>query len=354
MTTCALPLSLADIVRTGVSDLIAQYGTRLQHDHRRALNAITGCRTGAFGEVHCRCPACDEHHHHACSCGHRSCPLCQHHTTAQWLERQRARRLPVDYFMVTFTLPAGLRGVAQARPRVVYDALFVAAASTLKSFGRNGALQAELGLCAVLHTHSRKLDYHPHLHVIVPGGGIDRRRRQWKKLRGRYLFNEFALAKVFRARMLEALSQAGITLPIGLPAKWVAHCRNVGAGDEALQYLARYLYRGVIHPRNIVACDTTARTVTFRYRDSQTQQTVHRTLSIADFLWRLMLHVLPSGYRRVRDYGFLHHNAKRTLALVQLVLHVLLRPPPTRPPSLCPKCQTPMIVTVSRPPMFAT
>ncbi|MDE2150488.1 MAG: transposase, partial [Gammaproteobacteria bacterium] len=227
----------------------------------------------------------------------------------------------MDYFMITFTLPAGLRGIAQAQPQTVYSAVFSAASDTVKGFGAR-KLKAELGQCAVLHTHSRRLDLHPHLHVVVPGGGIDAQRRQWRKLKGRYLFNAFALARVFRARLLRALHDADIAIPAGLPPTWVVDCRHVGNGEPALEYLSRYLYRGVLRQRDLVAYDEAAGTVTFRDRDAKTRSPAYRTLPIADFLWHLLLHVLPTGLHRVRDYGFLHGNAKSRLALVQLVLRV--------------------------------
>ena len=204
---------------------------------------------------------------------------------------------------------------------MVYDALFAAAAETLKCFGQSHRqLHADLGFCAVLHTHSRRLDYHPHLHVVLPGGGIDTRRRQWCKLTGRYLFNGRQLATVFRAKLLHALNVAGVALPVGLPAKWIVHCTPVGHGLPALQYLSRYLYRGVIQEKNIVAYDRDARTVTFRYQDGNTKRTAYRTMTLVEFLWTLLRHVLPTGFRRVRDYGFLHANAKRLLTLLQVPL----------------------------------
>ena len=334
-------LRLADLVRDGLPDLQAQYAARLTHAHRQALHAILGCRTGAFGERLMHCPDCA---HRLCaprSCGHRSCPQCQHHTASAWLAGQQAKLLPLQYFMITFTLPDGLRAVALQQPKSVYQALFAAAAATLKRFGLNHRqLQAQTGFTAVLHTHNRRLDYHPHLHVVMPASGIEPRRRQWRKLSGRYLFNGKQLARVFRAKMLAALSDAGVRLPVGLPATWVVHCTRVGKGLPALQYLSRYLYRGVIREQDIVDYDREQRTVTFRYQDARTRRSAQRTMGLVDFLWQLLRHVLPTGFRRVREYGFLHANAKRLLMLVQLVLRVRIPPRPTRQPRsiTCPLC----------------
>src|SRR5699024_8706773 len=178
-------------------DLLASRGGQLSPDQRRALQAITVCRTPACGSLVMGCSACGQRQLLPRACGHRSCPACQQHTTSQWLERQMQKLLPVTYFMVTFTLPAGLRGVASCHTKTVYAALFDAASATLTQCCRNHKQAIDLGLCAVLHTHARNLTYHPHVHVTVPGGGVNKKRRQWHKLKGRYLFNARKLAKVF-------------------------------------------------------------------------------------------------------------------------------------------------------------
>lgn len=187
--------------------------------------------------------------------------------------------------------------------------MLACAISTLKDFGLNPKhLGADMGMTAILHTNTRKLDYHPHVHIIVPGGGINKCRRQWKKVKGKYLFNEFALAKVFRARFLDATNKAGLTLPAGVPKQWVVNCAHVGKGLPALKYLSLYLYRGVLAEKNIISCRNGK--VAFSYVESDTGETKFRILKAEDFLWHLLQHVLPKGFRRVRDYGFLHGNAK--------------------------------------------
>lgn len=268
-------LRLAELFEAGAAQLQARYGTRLGPEQRQAMAAIRACGSGALGQIDFTCTGCGVRGETPRSCGHRSCPACQNHTTTQWLERQRSKLLPVDYVMVSFTLPAGLRPLAAASPAIVYAALFAAASSTLQRFAQR-RMQAELGLCAVLHTHNRRLDLHPHVHIV----------------------------------------------------------------------LSRYLYRGVIQERNLTAYDPIAQTVSFRYRDSGSGQWAFRTLPIADFLWKLLLHVLPSGFRRVRDYGFLHGRAKARLGLVQLILRVIIpaRPPRPRPMPCCPHCQMPMVI----------
>ena len=196
----------------------------------------------------------------------------------------------------------------------------------------------------VLHTHNRKLDYHPHIHVVVPGGGIDKGRRQWKKKKGRYLFNQNALAKVFRARFLTALNESGLSVPEKVPSEWVVDCTRVGKGISAVKYLSRYLYRGVISEKNIVSNQDDR--VPFRYTESSSGKTQYRTLNGEDFLFLVIQHVLPKGFRRVRDYGFLHGNAKKLLFLVQLILHVMIEGTAKRPRPVfkCLCCKSSMVI----------
>ena len=180
---------------------------------------------------------------------------------------------------------------------------------TVKTFTQNDRqLQGSAGAITVLHTHSRRLDYHPHVHLVMPAAAIDADQRLWRtksakrKKKSGYLFNHKALAKVFRAKMLDAIRQEGLELPASYPDKWVVDCKSVGTGEKALVYLGRYLYRGVIQEKDIVACQDGR--VTFRYQDSKTHKMRTRTVSGAKF-------------RRARNFGFLHANSKRLIALLQ-------------------------------------
>ncbi len=253
--------------------------------------------------------------------------------------------------MVTFTLPRELRALAKANQTRVYSLMFDCAVSTLKDFGVNDKdLAAELGMAAILHTHTRRLDYHPHVHIVIPGGGIANKRTQWREVKGKYLFNEFNLATVFRGKLLHALEKSGLKLP-KTPKKWVVHCNRVGRGLPALQYLSRYLYRGVISNKNIVSDDETF--VTFRYKDSKTGRMKNRRMPGEDFIHLLLQHTLPKDFRRARDYGFLHGNAKRILKIVQWILQVIVPKPKEKqkPKFVCKICHGIMsVVRVEREP----
>ena len=346
-------MELAPIIHQYHDALLVKYGSQLLPSHLHAIDAIKKCRTPDAGELFVQCPDCGYSEWRPRSCGHRSCPQCQNHEASLWLDRQQAKLLPVEYFMSTFTLPYEVRVLTWDNQKVVYDLMFACVSSTLKDFGLNPKnLGAEIGMTAILHTHNRRLDCHPHIHVVVPGGGVDKARKQWKKKKGKYLFNEFALASVFRARFLEALNKAGLSVPNSLPRKWVVHCTHVGKGLPALKYLSRYLYRGVILENNIVSNKNG--NVIFKYVENRTGKICYRTLKGEDFLWLVLQHVLPKGFRRVRDYGFLHGNAKKLLLLVQMVLHVLVGvcTPRSRPVFKCPKCQAPMRIMAFSAPVW--
>jgi hypothetical protein len=346
-------MELAAIIDQYYDAFIAKHPDMLLPGHLKALNAIRRCRTPDSGELYVQCPECGQAEWRPMSCGHRSCPKCQNHEASQWIDRQQAKLLPAPYFMTTFTLPYELRPLSWQHQKTVYAILFTCAAGTLKDFGLNPKnLGAEIGMSMVLHTHNRKLDYHPHIHVVLPGGGVDKRSQQWINKKGKYLFNQKAVAKVFRARFLAAFIQAGFSIPKKVPEKWVVDCSYVGKGISALKYLSRYLYRGVISEKNIVSNQNGQ--VTFRYVDSRTGKTQFRTLKGEDFLRLVVQHVLPKGFRRVRDYGFLHSNAKKLLSLVQLVLHVVIEVAKRRPRPVfkCSRCKSRMVIVGFRRPAW--
>lgn len=335
---------IAEIYQHYREHFSAAHGNGTTEAQWSALNAVLGCHTEQYGSLDLACQDCAGTQCRYRSCGHRFCNQCQQHSTQQWLQRQLQKLLPVDYFLVTFTLPYELRALSKAHPSTILPLLMQCAASTLKRFGRNDqGLNAELGMTAVLHTHTRRLDYHPHVHLVVPGGGVSAEKKEWRKLKGKYLFNGIALGQVFRGTFLNALSQTGLSIP-KTPENWVAHCEHAGQGVQALEYLSRYLYRGVISNRNITHDD--GENVTFRYRDSQTNTLQYRTLPGEDFIALLVQHVLPKGLRRSRDYGFLHGNAKRLLKTVQWVLRVMLPDQIKRAKAAfqCPHCKGRMLV----------
>ena len=332
-------ITLAELASHYRQPLIEAYGHLMRPEHHFALRALIDCRTSAYGEMTYACDPCQQLQTWCHSCGHRFCPKCQHQSNRQWLLRQQQKLLPVNYFMVTFTLPYELRHWVWHHQRPCYATLFDAAVETINTFaGNDKQLLGNLGMTAVLHTNTRRQDYHPHVHLIVPAGSFHKKTLSWRTKTDDYLFNEFNLAKVFRAKFLTALKKKGIACPDSLPKKWVAQCQSVGRGESALKYLARYLYRGVISESNIISHEHG--NVSFQYQESKTQSWKVRTETAVKFLWLVLQHVLPKGFRRARDFGFLHCLAKRTLQRIQLLLKVAIGPVAIvlKNPRLCPCC----------------
>lgn len=328
-----------------LSDVIARFAAdyRAQHqpsaEQAQALSALQRCRTQLAARMVARCDNtdCGAQRVLPHSCGHRLCPHCQHFESQRWIARQSQRLVNGPYFLITFTLPAELRPLARAQPRIVYAALMDCAWQTLRTFSQNHRqLQGTPGAVAVLHTHTRALGYHPHVHVAMPAAALDADKGLWLQWRGGaggpggYLFSHKALAKVLRAKLLDALKAQlkplGLQLPVATPERWVVDCKRLGHGAGVLAYLGRYLYRGVIQERDIVAMDAT--TVTYRWRDSKTKTLQQRTVPGATFVALLLQHVLPKGLRRARNYGFLHPNSKRLIALLQRLVFKLPAPRP--------------------------
>jgi hypothetical protein len=317
-------IALASIIERFERDYLAQYPQCATHLQRQALQAMKRCRTTLAPRMLAHCGDCGEQRLVPHSCGHRMCPHCQHHESQAWIERQCQRLVPASYFLITFTVPAELRELIWQHQRMGYTALMECAWDTLRTFSLNHKhLHGTPGAVAVLHTHSRQLAFHPHVHVVMPAAALDAERGLWrsKKHMGGvdgYLFNHKALAKVFRAKFLAALREQQLEVPANLPEEWVVDCKGVGNGEKALVYLGRYLYRGVIAEKDILRCESGL--VTFRWRDSTTKKTAIRTVSGAQFLWLVLQHVLPKGFRRARNFGFLHPNSKRLITLLKLLV----------------------------------
>jgi len=348
-------IRLASVIDTFEADFLAHYRHRLRPEHYRALAAMKHCRTPASPTMQVQCTQCDHHKRVPHSCGHRHCPHCQHHESQQWLERQLKKQVPAHYFLLTFTLPAEFRALTWAHQHVVYELMLRCCWETVRTFSQNDRqLRGTPGAIAVLHTHTRRLDYHPHVHLVMPAAAVDGEQKQWRtkrrKGKGGYLFSHKALAKVFRAKMLAGLEAAGLTLPGRHPKDWVVDCKSVGSGEKALIYLGRYLYRGVIRENDIVACGDAQ--VSFRYRNAKTGRMELRTVSGADFLWLVLQHVLPKGFRRARNFGFLHPNCKRLIALLQVLLKFVPGPSAAwvreRAPILCTCCGAVMLIVKTR------
>ena len=332
--------ALADwLVRRSPVELAGHGARPLNPAQRRALHALTRCRTPALGGHVYRCDACAAADFSYHSCHHRACPRCGAAGAAEWTARQVAQLLPVPYFFVTCTVPEEVRPVFAARPEVLHHLFFTAAARALQAVAAQPRhLGAELGLIGVLHTWGRQLQHHPHLHFIVPGGGLAPDGTWRAAKRSVWLLPLDAVAAAVRAGMDEALRHAAPDLHAQVPARvwregWWVHGQPAGTGRHVVQYLARYVRRTAITDERIIAADDER--VTFRYTDTATQTRKECTLEAAEFMRRYLQHVPPPGQHRVRYFGWLHPAARARrlkvetlLAVVIVVQEQMAAPPP--------------------------
>ena len=342
--------TLADIIHEYGEAFEARYGQRLLPGHRRALRDIANCQTAAFGGHLYHCDACQMQHYQYHSCQNRHCPQCQHRKGQEWLEKQQDALLPVPYFMVTFTIPHELHQVARLNQKVVYNILFRTSAEALQQLARDPRyVGGQIGMIGVLHTWGRDLSYHPHVHYLVPAGGLTDDKQTWLSISHNFLVPVKALSILFRAKFREALAKAGLVDEVDVGAwhkDWVVHSQSVGKGEGALKYLAPYIFRVAISNKRILKIADGQ--VTFAYRASDTGKWRRMILSVDHFLQRFLQHVLPKGFVKVRYYGLFSPGKRHLLPVIQLVLgkvKVITRTvEPTNPSIIvaCPNCGQPM------------
>jgi Putative transposase/Transposase zinc-binding domain len=339
-------LEVADIlIRHGEAFRRAHAG-RLSLGQLKVMSAIEACRTAELGGHVERCEDCAHTQIAYNSCRNRHCPKCQAVAARAWLAERQADLLPVPYYHVVFTLPGAVADIAYQNKAVVYDLLFKAAAETLVTIAADPKhLGARIGLTAVLHTWGSALTHHPHVHVIVPGGGLSADGQRWIACRPRFFLPVKVLSRLFRRRFLERLAHAhaaGRLVFFGdlaaladkgafaahlVPlrrAEWVVYAKRPFGGPEAvLAYLARYTHRVAISNSRLVSLD--ARGVSFRWKDyrasqSDKPQIKTMTLPAEEFLRRFLLHVLPSGFHRIRHYGLLAAGARTDIGRIRTLI----------------------------------
>jgi hypothetical protein len=354
-------LEVADVVREHGDAFLDRHGGALSPHQRRALSDIAACRTATLGGHVEACDRCGHQRIAYNSCRNRHCPKCQAGAAAEWMEDRRAELLPVDYFHVVFTLPAALGPIALQNPRAVYGLLFRAVAETLQQIAADAAhLGAEIGFLAVLHTWGQNLQHHPHVHCVVPGGGLAPDGSRWVACRRGFFLPVRVLSRVFRGKFLARLRAAfdrgklsfhGQLAALADPVEfrrrlaavarteWVVYAKPpFGGPGQVLKYLARYTHRVAISNRRLLVLEDGA--VTFRWKDNaHGGKPKTLTLKAAEFLRRFLLHVLPAGFVRIRHYGFLANRVCREkLARCRALLEVQpAQEPVAAPPDPAPK-----------------
>jgi len=361
------PVEVADVIRQHGADYLARYGAVTSTAQRRVLHAVAQCRTAILGGHKAQCDHCGHEEISYNSCRNRHCPKCQGRAQAAWLAAREQEVLEVPYCHVVFTLPTPFSPLALQNPRVVYTLLFQTVAETLQTIARDPKhLGAEIGFLGVLHTWGQTLHHHPHIHCLVPAGGLALDGTTWVPCPQHFFLPVRVLSRVFRRTFLAALRQAAAQERLSMqgpcqqwrsrPAwhqflrtmqqtEWVVYAKPPLPGpQQVLRYLARYTHRVAITNRRLLACRDGQ--VTFRWKDYRrgNRQRI-MTLDAVEFLRRFLLHVLPRGFKRVRHYG-LFANGVRAVKLPRC--RRILGPPPLDPAAVSPLVDA--TTSASRPP----
>jgi hypothetical protein len=374
------PLEVADLVRSAGRAFIEHNRSWLNRLHLKVLTAIERCRTAALGGHLDECVRCGHRAISFNSCRNRHCPKCQANARERWLAARERELLPPRYVHVVFTLPHELAPLTLQNKKLIFNLLFQTSAETLAEIARDPKhLGAEIGFFSVLHSWNQKLEFHPHIHCVMPAGGLSADHTQWIATHPKFSLPVKAIAKVFRGKFTDALEDAfangklafhGTLKPLGRPKvfvqllrqthrkKWVVYAKPPFGGPEhALRYLGRYTHRVAISNHRLVSFENDQ--VTFRWRDSAHKNKQRlMTLHVNEFLRRFLLHVLPPGFVRIRHFGFLSTRNRSTLLplcfrLLQPITEAVVATPtlpteehvdPTPAVWLCPKCNGGMVI----------
>jgi len=330
-SSCTCPreagVELADVVRRFALQYTSQYGQTMMPSQKRALRDIAACCTRELGGRLYRCDDCHEPFWRYHCCRNRACPKCHGSQTRQWLEQREAELLPCDYFHAVVTVPSELHSLFRRQQKLMYGLLMQVAAEAIKELCANRRhLGALPGILSVLHTWNGQLGYHPHVHMLITGGGITPDGQHWLPARGEFLVPVALLSRKIAAKFRHALKAKAPAVFAGISQsvwrrQWVSFVKHYGHGNDAvLNYLSRYVFRTAISNARILGMDQTH--VTFRFKDRDTDTWRTQRLPGVEFLRRFLQHVLPRGFHKVRYYG-LWHPSKRTesaRAWVELML----------------------------------
>ena len=339
---------VADVFRKFRTEFLARFAHKLSSQQRRAFSDTVNCRTSALGTHRRRCDACDHEEVSYNSCRNRHCPKCQATKRREWLQREAASLIDVEYFHVVFTLPESLGPIALNNQRVVYDLLFKAAADAIATIARDPKhLGASPGFTAVLHTWGQTLRFHPHVHCVVPGGGLSPDQSSWISCRAGFFLPVRVLSRRFRETFIDLLKcsyEAGNVQLRGKGApqathwksfldslrkhEWVVYAKPpFGGPEQVLKYLAKYTHRVAISNSRIVEIGNDH--VRFRWKDYSSSRRRTMTLGGTEFIRRFLMHVLPLGLVRIRHFGFLANRVRQTkLSRVRALLEAPSMPDP--------------------------
>lgn len=342
-------IELANILRKYGTDYLLQYKDRIPQNHLKVINDILVCRRKENGGRTYYCKHCNKYIYSYHSCGNRNCNKCQNELADLWLEKSKKLLLNVHHFLATFTLPDTLRRICRSNQRLIYDLLFKSAAHSIQHIAYDTKyMGGKPGMIAVLHSWSRNLSYHPHVHILVTGGGLFEDENIWMNAKEDFLIPVKALSKIFKAKFRDLLKKENIDIFKQIHKnvwqdKWVVHCKPVGNGEKTVIYLARYIFRTAISNTNINSLNKGQ--VKFRFKNAQNNQWQVMAVSALEFIHRYPQHVLPKGFVKVRYYGLYAHAYRKKLGKVPLKCRKKSTIETLNSKNhCCPKCHNPLIL----------
>jgi hypothetical protein len=330
------------------------YGDRMPKAHKKVIRDMCECRRGPFGAIIYECDECNTRQPVPCCCGNRHCPSCHQYKAEEWLDTQMQNLLPSHYFLLTVTLPEGIRDIARSNQRVLYRAMFSCAHETLKKLAKDKKYVGsdKIGYLAVLHTWGGKLQYHPHIHMVIPGGAVSKDGEQWLSSRQDIFVHTKPFALIFRAKFRDEMKKANLFQKIDpsmWKKEWVVHNQHAGKGQNTLRYLSRYVFRVAISNNRIRSISDNAIRFTYKDRERKTWKTME--LKPMEFIRRFLQHVLPEGFMKVRHYGFLNPNSSLSIEKLRdlisivhdAVTQIIAKMPEIKKHVLiCPCCRKPL------------
>ena len=348
-------IEIAGIFKKHGSSYLNKYSAGMLPSHIKAFDDILKCRTPIMGGKVYYCPDCKKYEYSYHSCGNRNCPKCQNDKADLWLEKNNKLLLPVNHFMVTFTLPNELRTLARSNQKLFYNLLFKCSSKSIEKLSADlKYIGGKSGMIGILHSWSRTLVYHPHIHYIVTGGGLSKNKSKWNKSRSNFILPVKALSVIFRAKFRDELKKENPTMFNSIDSNiwsksWVINSIPVGSGKKALKYLAQYVFRIAISNSRIIALENGK--VTFKYKESKTKLWKTMTLEVEEFIRRFLQHVLPNGFVKVRYYGLFAVANRALLSKVREMLGCNKIEPKGKIKKIfiCPECKKEMVVRIVTP-----
>ncbi len=316
-------MTVRDIFIEYGASYLDTFGERIPAHHRKVMQAIMNCRTPYLGVIVCQCEGCGKTYEIFRSCGNRHCPTCQGDKAHQWLEKRLDQLLPVNHFMITFTTPPAFREFFRSHQRFAYSAFFEATSGTMRKLASEHTyFPGDIsGFFGVLHTWGRQMNYHPHIHYIVPGGAFDSNDHSWHSSNKEFYLPIRVMSKLVKHRIYTKMIKEGLihlVPPDAWKQDWNVNSQSVGNGVRSIRYLASYVFRTAISDKRVL--DLKDDHVIFRYTDTKTGKEKMMRLKVFEFIRRFLQHVLPTGFMKIRYFGFMHPSSRIPLKVAVALL----------------------------------